>query len=185
MSKNASMHHDRELINQCLKGNPKAQESLYRQYSPRMYGVCLRYSRSTLEADDILQEAFIKIFKHLENFNFQGSFEGWIRRIVINTAINYYKSKIHEWDEISIDRAESNIELKSKDIDTLSHDELLGIIQELPEGYRMVFNLYVIEGYNHQEIGKMLNISESTSKSQLSRARSVLQEKIKQRKLNY
>lgn len=178
------MHSNKELIDRCLEGNPKAQESLYRQFAPPMYGVCLRYARNTLEADDILQEAFIKIFKHLKDFNHQGSFEGWVRRIVVNTAINYYKSKLKEWDEVSIDRAGGENTLQSKDIDCLTRDDLLNVIRELPEGYRMVFNLYVIEGYNHQEIGMMLNISESTSKSQLSRARAVLQEKVKQRKLN-
>ena len=99
------MYSDRELIEQCLKGDPKAQEFLFRHYSPKMYGVCLRYSRNTLEADDILQEAFIKIFHFLKDYRYQGSLEGWIRRVVINTAINYYKSRIHEWEEISIEKA--------------------------------------------------------------------------------
>jgi RNA polymerase sigma-70 factor (ECF subfamily) len=184
MSNNAWMHNNKELIDRCLQGNPKAQEILYKQYSPRMYGICLRYAQNTLEADDILQEAFIKVFKYLSDFNHEGSFEGWIRRIVINTAINYYRSKIREWDEVSIDRAGHENDLKSTDIDKMTRDDLLNIIRELPEGYRVVFNLYVIEGYNHQEIGKLLNISENTSKSQLSRARVVLQQKIKQRKLN-
>jgi len=178
------MHNDKELIDRCLEGNPKAQESLYRRFSPRMYGVCLRYAHNTLEADDILQEAFIRIFKFLKDYRFNGSLEGWIHRIVINTAINYYKSKLHEREEINIEIAGNEDDLKSIDIDTMARDELLGVIQQLPEGYRMVFNLYVIEGYNHQEIGKLLNISESTSKSQLSRARAVLQQKIRQRKLN-
>jgi RNA polymerase sigma-70 factor (ECF subfamily) len=104
---------------------------------------------------------------------------------VVNTAINYYRSKVREWNEISIDSPGHENELQTTDIDVMTRDDLLKIIQELPEGYRVVFNMYVIEGYNHQEIGKLLNISENTSKSQLSRARGVLQEKIKQRKLNY
>lgn len=178
------MYNDKELIDRCLERDPKAQESLYKRFAPRMYGVCLRYSRNTLEADDILQEAFIKIFKFLKDYRYQGSLEGWVRRIVINTAINYYKSKIHEWGEVNIERAGHEEDLKTSDIDSLTRDDLLKIIRDLPEGYRMVFNLYVIEGYNHQEIGQMLNISESTSKSQLSRARHILQEKVKQRKLN-
>ena len=178
------MHSDRELIAKCLQGNPKAQETLYRQYAPRMFGVCIRFARNNFEAEDILQEAFIKVFNHLSDFSHQGSFEGWIRRIVINTAINYYKSKVKQWDEVSIDRAGGENDLRTNDIDCLTRDDLLKIIRELPEGYRMVFNLYIIEGYNHQEIGKMLNISESTSKSQLSRARAVLQEKVRQSKLN-
>lgn len=184
MRKSALMHNDKELIDQCLKGNPKAQEALYRRFSPRMYGVCLRYARSTMEADDILQEAFIRIFKFLKDYRQQGSFDGWVHRVVVNTAINYYRSKVHEWAEISIDKAGHQDDLQSSDVDNFTRDDLLKVIQELPEGYRMVLNLYIVEGYSHQEIGNLMGISESTSKSQLSRARAILQEKIKQRKLN-
>lgn len=177
------MHNEKELVDQCLKGNPKSQEALYRHYAPRMYGVCMRYARNTLEADDILQEGFIKVFNFLKDYRHQGSLEGWIRRIVVNTAINYYRSKIHEWDEVNIEKAGPSPKLETAEVDNISRDELLELIQKLPEGYRLVFNLYVIEGYTHQEIGKLLDISENTSKSQLSRARAVLQEKITQRKL--
>jgi RNA polymerase sigma-70 factor (ECF subfamily) len=176
------MHNEKELIDQCLKGNPKSQEALYRLYAPRMYGVCMRYARNTLEADDILQEGFIKVFNFLKDYRHQGSLEGWIRRIVVNTAINYYRSRLHEWEEVNIEKAGSSPKLETAEVDNLSRDELLALIQQLPEGYRLVFNLYVIEGYNHQEIGKLLDISENTSKSQLSRARASLQEKITQRK---
>jgi RNA polymerase sigma factor (sigma-70 family) len=177
------MHNEKELIDQCLKGVPKSQEALYKHYAPRMYGVCMRYARNTLEADDILQEGFIKVFNFLKDYRHEGSLEGWIRRIVVNTAINYYRSRLHEWEEVSLDKAGSSPKLETAEVDNLSRDELLALIQQLPEGYRLVFNLYVIEGYNHQEIGKLLNISENTSKSQLSRARAWLQEKITQRKL--
>ena len=176
------MHNEKELIDQCLKGNPKSQEAFYKHYAPRMYGVCMRYARNTLEADDILQEGFIKVFNFLKDYRYQGSLEGWIRRIVVNTAINYYRSRLHEWEEVNIEKAGSSPKLETAEVDNLSRDELLALIQQLPEGYRLVFNLYVIEGYNHQEIGKLLDISENTSKSQLSRARASLQEKITQRK---
>jgi RNA polymerase sigma-70 factor (ECF subfamily) len=147
-----------------------------------MYGVCLRFARNTLEADDILQEGFIKVFSYLKDFRQEGSLEGWIRRTIVNTAINYYNSKQNEWSETSIDKAQFHQSDTENVLDKISAADLLNLIRELPEGYRMVFNLYVIEGYNHQEIAEMLHISENTSKSQLSRARMALQERLIQRK---
>jgi RNA polymerase sigma-70 factor (ECF subfamily) len=147
-----------------------------------MYGICLRFARNTLEADDILQEGFIKVFSFLKDFRHDGSLEGWIRRTIVNTAINYYNSKQKEWNETSIDKVGAFPSFAEDAIEKISTTDLLKIIQELPEGYRMVFNLYVIEGYNHHEIAEMLNISENTSKSQLSRARAALQERLVQRK---
>ena len=176
------MYTDKELIERCLEKDPRAQEFLYKRFSNRMYGVCLRFARNTLEADDILQEGFIKVFNYLKDFRQDGSLEGWIRRTIINTAINYYHSKENEWKETTIDKAESLHSLTEDALSKISTADLLNIIHELPEGYRMVFNLYVIEGYNHQEIAEMLNISENTSKSQLSRARMALQERLVQRK---
>ena len=176
------MYTDKELIERCLENDPRAQELLYKQFSRRMYGVCLRFARNTLEADDILQEGFIKVFTFLKDFRQEGSLEGWIRRTIVNTAINYYNSKQNEWKETSIDKAESYQSVTEDTLDKISTADLLNIIHELPEGYRMVFNLYIIEGYNHQEIAEMLRISENTSKSQLSRARMALQERLKQRK---
>jgi len=176
------MYTDKELIERCLENDPRAQELLYKQFSRRMYGVCLRFARNTLEADDILQEGFIKVFTFLKDFRQEGSLEGWIRRTIVNTAINYYNSKQNEWKETSIDKAESYQSVTEDTLDKISTADLLNIIHELPEGYRMVFNLYIIEGYNHQEIAEMLHISENTSKSQLSRARMVLQERLTHRK---
>lgn len=176
------MTSDRELVNRCLAKDSKAQEILYRLYAPRMYGVCLRFARNTLEADDILQEGFIRVFSFLENYRHEGSLEGWIRRTIINTAINFYKSKYKELAETNIEKADISDPEVENALDKISADELLSLIQKLPEGYRMVFNLYIIEGYSHQEIANMLNISENTSKSQLSRARMSLQHKIVQRK---
>jgi RNA polymerase sigma-70 factor (ECF subfamily) len=176
------MYTDKELIEKCLENDPRAQEFLYKRFSRRMYGVCLRFARNTLEADDILQEGFIKVFTFLKDFRQDGSFEGWIRRTFVNTAINYYHSKENEWKETSIDKAESVQSVSEDALDKISAADLLEIIRELPEGYRMVFNLYVIDGYTHQEIAEMLHISESTSKSQLSRARMALQERLEKRK---
>jgi RNA polymerase sigma-70 factor (ECF subfamily) len=176
------MYTDKELIERCLANDPKAQEFLYKRFSRRMYGVCLRFSRNTMEADDILQEGFIKVFTYLKNFRQDGSLEGWIRKTIINTAINYYHSKENEWKETSIDKAESYQNVSEDILSKISAEDLLNLIQELPKGYRMVFNLYIIEGYNHQEIAEMLQISENTSKSQLSRARVALQERLTQRK---
>jgi len=176
------MYTDKELIERCLQNDPRAQEFLYKKYSKRMYGVCLRFARNTLEADDILQEGFIKVFTFLKDFRQQGSLEGWIRRTIINTSINYYNSKQNEWKEISIDKAESYQYVSEDILDKISTAHLLELIQQLPEGYRMIFNLYIIEGYNHSEIAEMLNISENTSKSQLSRARMSLQAKLTHRK---
>jgi RNA polymerase sigma factor (sigma-70 family) len=176
------MYSDKELIERCLENDSRAQEFLYKRFSRRMYGVCLRFARNTLEADDILQEGFIKVFSFLKDFRHDGSLEGWVRRTIVNTAINYYNSKQNEWNETSIDKAESYQSVTGDILEKISTADLLNLIHELPEGYRMVFNLYVIEGYNHQEIAEMLHISENTSKSQLSRARMVLQDRLAQRK---
>ena len=176
------MDPDRELIQRCLKNDPKAQEAMYRLFAPKMFGVCLRYARNKMEAEDILQESFIKIFTHLGDYRFEGSFEGWIRKTFVNTAINYYKRKSKELVETSIYDLEFAGSVDETIIDSLSVDELMQLIHGLSEGYRIVFNLYVIEGYSHKEIGQMLGISENTSKSQLSRARATLQNKILRRK---
>jgi RNA polymerase sigma factor (sigma-70 family) len=178
----SEIYSDKELIEHCLENDPRAQELLYKRFSRRMYGVCLRFARNTLEADDILQEGFIKVFSFLKDFRSDGSLEGWIRRTIVNTAINYYNSKQNEWKETTIEKAVLYQSLAEDTLDKISTNDLLNLIHELPEGYRLVFNLYIIEGYNHQEIAEMLNISESTSKSQLSRARLALQQRLTQRK---
>jgi RNA polymerase sigma-70 factor (ECF subfamily) len=173
------MINEKELVIKCLTNDSGAQELLYRRYASKMLGVCLRYAKNKMEAEDILQEGYIKVFKNLTSYKFEGSFEGWVRRIMVNTAINYYRASIKYVQSLDDD------ELNAKDIpsavmnDQLSTKELLKVIQELPEGYRVVFNLYAIEGYSHKEIAEILEISESTSKSQLSRARVALQNKLK------
>ncbi len=169
---------DKELIETCLKDNPIAQKMLYDTYSSVLFGICLRYSKNEEEAQDILQDSFIKIFTKLDTYQFTGSFEGWLKRIVTNTSIEYYRKKItmEHLEEIGF-----NPYLAVDSDRGLEVEELLKMIQELPEGYRMVFNMYAIDGYTHSEIATKLNISEGTSKSQLSRARAYLQRKFKEK----
>lgn len=169
----------KKIIRGCLTGNKRDQELLYRRYSAKLYGVSLQYTGSYEEGRDVLQESFIKIFTHLHTYSGEGSFEGWMRRIVVNTALEkhrnrYYLNKVE--DLSNVPEIIDNIDLA--DAGWLEAADLLDIIMELPPQYRMVFNLYAIEGYTHREIAKMLSISEGTSKSNLSRARKILQRKV-------
>lgn len=163
---------EEELIKLCIKGNSRAMNTLYEYYVPKMRGLCFRYVRTVFEVDDILQEAFVKVFLKLEKYDFKGSFEGWVRRIVINTAINYYHSNQNFFDQIQIDD-----EIKEKDsgvvevLEKLSIEDLYALINKLPSGYRFIFNMYAIDGYSHKEIAETLEITESTSRSQYTRAR--------------
>jgi len=161
-----------------LQNNMKSKDAIYRYFAPKMYGICLRFAGNEMEAQDILHDGFIKVFSKLQDFRNDGSFEGWIRRTMINTAINFYRKKSRETIFYNID----DKEIAEKDnfgiVNRLSKEELLNLIQELPVGYRTVFNLNVLEGYTHKEIGLMMNISDNTSKSQLTRARSILQRKV-------
>ncbi len=168
---------EKDLIQACLRGERQAQMEIFNMYASKMMVVCMRYGRHRLEAEDILQDSFVKIFTHLHEFEYQGSFEGWIRRIIINTAIKNNQRKSVQYEDIGLD----HVHEESADPDvfsTLSEEELINIISTLPDGYRMVFNLYAIEGYNHREIAHILNIEESTSRSQLYKARKLLQEKV-------
>lgn len=173
------LHDPAEIIDGCLSGNRRDQELLYRRYSPRLYAVCLQYSSNTEEARDILQEGFIKIFENLARYSREGSFEGWMRRIIVNTALERYRSRyyLNRVDDID-DVDEPEAQPGTEDFAGLEAYDLLNMIMELPPKYRMVFNLYAIEGYSHREIGEMLRISEGTSKSNLSRARDILQKKV-------
>lgn len=144
-------------------------------FSGKMYAVCLRYTSNADEAKDILQDGFVKVFTNLNTFNFKGSFEGWVRRIMINTAIACYRTKKNIYTLEIVDDIETG---NDNVFDSLSAEELLMIIRKLPSQYKMVFNLYAIEGYSHKEISEMLGITESTSKSDLSRARAILKAKI-------
>jgi RNA polymerase sigma factor (sigma-70 family) len=169
----------KKVIKGCLAGDRRDQELLYRRHSAKLYAVCLQYSGNDEEARDILQEGFIKIFENLHHFKHEGSFEGWIRKIVVNTALEKFRSRHNLYRVDDIDTiSEPEAEPDNEDYAGLEVYDLLYIIRELPPKYRMVFNLYAIEGYSHREIGTMLNISEGTSKSNLSRARSILQRRV-------
>jgi RNA polymerase sigma factor (sigma-70 family) len=168
-----------EIIKGCLEGNRRDQELLYRRHAAKLFAVCLQYSGNDDEAKDILQEGFIKIFENLGSYKFEGSFEGWMRRITVNTALEKYRGRNNLYKVEDIDQiAETNSEPDAEDYAELEANDLLDIIRELPPKYRMVFNLYAIEGYSHKEISKMANISEGTSKSNLSRARLILQRRV-------
>ncbi len=169
----------RNIINGCLKGNRRDQELLYRRHAPKLYAVCLQYSGNDEEARDILQEGFIKIFENLNHYKYEGSFEGWMRRIIVNTALEKFRSRHNLYRVDDIDQIpELDAEPDSEDYSGLDADDLMEIIRELPPKYRMVFNLFAIEGYSHKEIGQMVNISEGTSKSNLARARIILQRRV-------
>jgi len=169
----------KKIIKGCLDGNRRDQELLYRRHAAKLYAVCLQYSGNSEEARDILQEGFIKIFENLAKYKHEGSFEGWMRRITVNTALEKFRSRnnLYRVDDIDL-ITEPDAEPDNHDYAGLEAADLLEIIMELPPKYRMVFNLYAIEGYSHKEISKMVNISEGTSKSNLSRARAILQRRV-------
>jgi len=173
------MEFDKSFIKKLKERDKKAQELFYQQLAPKMYGICIRFSTNRADADDILQEGFIRVFAHLKGYRGDGSFEGWVRKTIVNTAINFYKKRVKRGMAVDLDFLKVKPDGKIYVIEKMSADELLQLIRELPEGYRTIFNLNVIEGYTHKEIGEMLEISENTSKSQLSRARASLQKKIK------
>jgi len=166
------------LIKGCIKGDPGSQEKLYRQFSAAMYGLCLQYASSEEDARDILQDGFVKVFKKIGQVKDVKAFPGWIRRVMINTALERYRSLV-VMQRIDEDPLLLNEKITDDVLDDLNAEFLVALIQELPPRYRMVFNLYAIEGYSHKEIGDMLNISDGTSKSNLSRARAILQGKVK------
>ena len=166
-----------ELIEACKKGDRVAQKNLYDIFSKKMYMVCLRYTKSQQEAEDVLQESFIKIFKNLNGYRGDSRFSYWVKRIVINTALNSQRKKLYMYPMVDIDEVKS-ITGSNKALADFSLEELLKLIRELPTGCQTVFNLFAIEGYSHKEIAEMLEVSEGTSKSQFARARKLLQQKI-------
>lgn len=169
--------NEEQLVKSCLKGEKSSQRQLYNLYARKMLGVCLRYANNMEDAEDFLQDGFIKVFEKLNSFEFKGSLEGWVRKIIINTILdNIRKQGKVDFTE-HIDLA-NNLEETPSVYQHLNAKELLKIIQELPIGYRTVFNLYAIEGYQHNEISKMLNITESTSKSQYLKAKEQLQRRV-------
>lgn len=164
-----------QLIYNCQKNDTKAQSELYELFSSKLFSICLKYSRNYAEAEDNLQDSFITIFKKIKQYKNKGSFEGWLKRITINTALQRYR-KQKVFDIVNEDAIEDEeVDIDENDV---SLDFLLSCIQELPDRYRLVFNLYVLDGYSHKEISEMLEINLGTSKSNLARARVILKEKI-------
>lgn len=180
------MISDEHIIGGCVKGKRKAFNMLYRKYAPIMLAICMRYSSGRADAEDILQEGFIKVFSHIGNYRHEGSFEGWIKRIMINTAIDHYQQRLKKGFQYQIDEMDEHELLN----DQADHDpelpqylqvekqSLMDLMQKLPDGYRLVFNLYAIEGHSHKEIAETLGISENTSKTQLMKARRSLRKML-------
>ena len=170
--------NEQQLIAGCKKGNRLAQKELYDIYSRRMMGVCLRYVNDRETARDLLQEGFVKVFTSMDSYSGAGSFEGWMRKIFVNCALEYLRKSDVIRESVDLD---NTIELVSPDtsaVSKMSEKELMGLVHELPSGFQTVFNLFAIEGFSHKEIGEMLDITESTSRSQYTRAKQLLQRRI-------
>lgn len=168
---------EEKLVRGCAKGKAKAQEALYHKYYRTMFGVCLRYCKDRDVAEDVLQDGFIKVFKNIGKYRGTGSLEGWIRRIMVNTALEHHRKSARFIALTDLEEAMSE-DTGHDVVDQMSGEEILELIQALPDGYRTIFNLFAIEGFSHREIATKLNISEGTSKSQFARARKQLQEKV-------
>lgn len=168
------------MIDQCIKGSRSAQKTVYDRLAALMYSVCIRYVGDRSVAQDILQEGFITLFSKLDSYKGNGSFEGWARRIFVNTALMYLRKKDAIRMSEDIDSARNLSTDMASQMENIGYKELMKLITSLPPGFRTVFNMYVVEGYSHKEIAEMLNITETTSRTQLSRARVWLQSKIKQ-----
>jgi RNA polymerase sigma-70 factor (ECF subfamily) len=180
------MHYsEEELLNGCVKGDRLMQKLLYERFCKRMLAICLRYSKAQQEAEDILQESFIKVFEHIKSFRKECPLEQWIKRIVINTALKHNRSKLYMYPALDIEDLERPID-ENITLSDFHYNELLAMIQQLAPRYQVVFNLYAIEGFQHKEIASMLGITEGTSKSQFARARALLQQMIVEKKrVNY
>lgn len=173
------MEDFKSIISECIAGSQKAQAKLYHHFAPKMFGVCLRYAKDATEAEDNLQDGFIKVFANLKSFRQEGSFEGWIRRIMINGSLEKLR-KLHLMYPVEDVAIYDSVNVSDDVIAKISADELVKLIQELPPRYRMVFNLYVIEGFSHQEIAQEMSITQGTSKSNLARAREIMKKKVHQ-----
>jgi RNA polymerase sigma factor (sigma-70 family) len=166
-----------ELIADCKSGKREAQSKLYQMFAPKLFGVCKRYARETAEAEDLLHEGFVIVFSKIDQFAFKGSFEGWMKRIIVNLAMEKFRkqNRLHTVEDIAV--YESH-QLHDEIYSNINAKQLLEFVNQLPPRYKMVFNLYAIDGYTHQEIAEMMGIETGTSKSNLNRARKILQEKV-------
>tara|TARA_R110000868_G_scaffold50852_7_gene161905 strand:- start:628 stop:1164 length:537 start_codon:yes stop_codon:yes gene_type:complete len=177
--------NDEEMLAGCQANKEYAQKQLFERYSRIMTGVCMRYVDSYEEAQDVVQIGFIKVFKKINSFSGVGSLEGWIRRIMVNSSLDYLRKIKHQRFNLSIDDVDFKLKSEEEVIGNLQAEDLLTIIRALPAGYRTVFNMYAIEGYTHKEIGEILNVSENTSKSQYSRARTLIQKKLEEQNFKW
>ncbi|MHA4896747.1 RNA polymerase sigma factor [Pedobacter sp. PWIIR3] len=166
-----------DLLEGCKAGNRKMQEALYAHTSSKMMAVCMRYAKDRMEAEDVLQMGYVKVFQKVKEYRGDGAFEGWIRRIMVNTAIESYRKNLRSMNVVPVEDAYEQPST-GFDFSRLGMQDLMKLIQNLADGYRMVFNMYAIEGYSHKEIADTLGISEGASKSQLSRARAILKEQV-------
>ncbi len=171
----------KKLIHRCIKGDRKAQEKLYRKYSSVLFGLCLKYSRNKMEAEDNLHDSFLTIYDKLDQFKFEGSFEGWLKRITVNTVLQKYRKDQYMSVVSENLKEEEEAEFEYADVQLST---LLQYVQELPTKYRLTFNLYVLDGYTHKEISELLGTTTGTSKSNLSRAKSILKEKLRKENIN-
>lgn len=169
-----------ELIDGCKRNQRQAQDALYKRFSRMSYGVCIRYTGNQYDAEDVMQEAWVKVFTHIETYSKDNSFEGWVRRIMINTAITHYRRNLKHAFQDDVEDVPWLEDHSSNPGGDFTREELLKAINKLPNGYRMVFNMYVVEGYKHKEIAEMLEIDINTSKSQLSRAKKCLQKELEE-----
>ena len=169
----------KKIIDKCASGDARAQTELYRLFAPKMFGVCLRYAKDSTEAEDNLQEGFVKVFTYIKRFKHEGSFEGWIRRIMVNVSLEKYR-KQHIMYPVEDVGVYEKYNYSDNILDKITAEELIELIQQLTPRYRMVFNLYVMEGLNHKEISEEMNISTGTSKSNLARAREILKGKVRE-----
>jgi RNA polymerase sigma-70 factor (ECF subfamily) len=179
LEKNPLNNSEKKILAGCIKGRQSAQRELFEKYSRLLLGVCNRYAQSIEEAEDIMQDGFVKIFLNIKEFKGDGSLVAWMRRIMINTAItHYHKMRKHRYHDDLDEVSESRFEERTWEESEFTREELFNVIRSMPDGYRMVFNLYALEGYKHREIAEILEIDENTSKSQYSRARKWLQERL-------
>jgi len=168
------MEQDLQLVNACLKYDRASQKQLYQQYAEVMLGVCYRYTKSVVDAEDVLQEGFIRVFKNLHQYKFQGELGAWIRRIMVTTALNFLKRNARYQSDLAFDKIEMHPVTDENPEIQLNTKELASLIQQLPTGYQTIFNLHAVEGYSHVEIGSLLGITDGTSRSQYARARALM-----------
>jgi RNA polymerase sigma-70 factor (ECF subfamily) len=169
---------DATLIIECVNGNARAQRLLFDKFARKMFSVCLRYAKNEEQAEDVLQDGFVKVFGKLKDFKREGSLEGWIRRIMVNTALDQIRKNNKQLGDTNIDDVGYKIENNDFIVERMMAEDLMKMVQAMPDGYKVVFNMFAIEGYSHGEIAETLGISENTSKSQYSRARAYLRERL-------